>query len=57
MSDMRKALAEAWEQGAQAGWVTSGEGWNAEHTGRHYPSDEFRQMNPDIQNPYLPDED
>lgn len=37
---------------AQAGWESSGEGWNA-----YSRSDEFRQVNPDIQNPYLPDED
>lgn len=50
--------AAAWEEGAQAGWSKSGDGWNGEcayggleFTGEALP---FRDVNPDTPNPYGP---
>lgn len=32
-NEIRKAKAEAWEEGAQYAWHESGEGWNGEYPG------------------------
>jgi hypothetical protein len=41
-------MAEAWEQGATAGWKQSGEGWNAE-----YPDESTGECSVDLTvNPY-----
>ena len=49
----RKLMAEAWEDGAQAAWGTSGEGWNGEYSGRPGPIGVFRAQNPTFPNPHL----
>ena len=48
----RELMAEAWEDGAQAAWGESGEGWNGEYTGRSGPPGAFREHNPTLPNPY-----
>ena len=48
----RELMAEAWEDGAQAAWGESGEGWNGEYTGRSGPPSAFRAHNPNLPNPY-----
>ena len=48
--------AEAWEDGAQAAWGTSGEGWNGEYAERPGPPGVFRAQNPTFPNPHLEDD-
>ena len=52
----RALMAEAWEEGAQAAWGVSGEGWNGEYTGRPGPPGAFRAQNPTFPNPHLEDD-
>lgn len=49
----RALMAEGWEDGAQAAWGVSGEGWNGEYAGRPGPSGVFRAQNPTFPNPHL----
>ena len=50
----RELMAEGWEEGAQAAWERSAEGWNSEYTGRPEPTGVFRAQNPTYpSNPYL----
>lgn len=45
--------AQAWEEGAQAAWLRTGDGWNGEYAeGTHDGSRSFRDCNPDTPNPY-----
>ena len=54
----RELMAEGWEEGAQAAWDRTGEGFNGECAFDHLanrldqPSTTFRQYNPDATNPY-----
>lgn len=54
----KQLLAEGWEEGAEAAWGRTGEGFNGECAFDHLadrldqPSTNFRQYNPDTPNPY-----
>lgn len=55
----RALMAEAWEEGAEAAWASTAEGFNAECAFEHLaggPFDgqetTFRESNPDTPNPY-----
>lgn len=50
----REDMARAWEEGAQAGWGATCEGWNAETAGEWTapPSTPFRVANQETPNPY-----
>jgi len=50
---LAEVKAEAWEEGAQAAWLRTGDGWNGEYAeGTHDGSRSFRDCNPDTPNPY-----
>lgn len=54
----KRLMAEAWEEGAEAAWGRTGEGFNGECAFDHLadrldqPSTTFRHYNPDTPNPY-----
>lgn len=53
---LQAQLADAWEQGAEAAWKLTGEGWNAEYAGRELHLEKFRDINPNVLNPYRKEE-
>jgi hypothetical protein len=68
--EIRALKAAAWAEGAMAGWLESGEGWNHEYMGRKWvkridapgyePTNEWYQDSDAMErlvNPYLGEED
>lgn len=52
---LEEVKADAWEEGANVGWRSSGEGHNGEYTGEHLTHDgkaSFRDCCPEVANPY-----
>lgn len=48
-----EASRVAWEEGAEAGWQSTGEGWNGEYAeGTHDGTKTFRSAGNDLANPY-----
>ena len=53
LPQVQELMVEAWEDGAQAAWGASGEGWNGEYAERPGPPGVFRAQNPTFPNPHL----